>query len=242
MASAATPNDPILECLSFKEATKKRSRWRRRKPKSTEQEPGASGGPSGGGTDSVIQNMLRETQKEPGVAKAGDDENFMSAVILEEEVDIVCPFPDCMHTVAGGSTFDRNWRDDFMNHMITEHRFVVEHPQEIANWPMYCLCWKKLLASGGLDKYCYGFKMIPPTPPGAAAKKQPTKSEEESADSNENDDVPKIEIVDLKASDQKEMKRDDLFYMLTPKVPEDHELRRSLWQDRLVCYVRINVF
>ncbi|ODN02689.1 putative zinc finger protein [Orchesella cincta] len=213
-------NDPILEVLSF--SLENDLALVSPKP----QQPSFS---------SPSQNTplarLERAVTGPKDADSGFTESFTpSSVLLEEDQKTLCPISECEYFCDKNICRDANAQQEVLAHLLKEHQLVIENPKEIANLSKYLEYWRKKLRSAPLTEFCVGFTMNTVENPSEtnSSKLEGSKVSGESAEAKTDRDRS------AQGSDGA------LYYMLSPDLPEDLQLRKQLWKRRLDIVLDVN--
>ncbi|CAL8082860.1 unnamed protein product [Orchesella dallaii] len=146
-----------------------------------------------------------------------------SSVLLEEDQRTFCLAPKCMHVFNENICRNGSAQQEALAHLLKEHKMVIENPNEIANLSKYLVYWRERLKSASVTEICVGFATD-------ELGKTPTPNKSRSGISKEPKEANKNDIA----------QNDGLYYMFSPDLPEDSELRKQLWRKRLDIVLEVN--
>lgn len=220
-------NDPILEALSF---TLENDFNIRTQPSSSS---------SASSVSKSKTNVLNSTDCKPSCSNPCSNDNctksasgnsshsVRSSIILGEEEKTMCPFPECAYFTMDNicSSGNKKAQGEFLSHLLVEHHLVIDNSDEIANLSKYLNYWRGRFASAPISEFCVGFAMEePPKPPEPRRKK----ASKDLRNTDNTDDKQSREIESKEGGGHK------LYFMLSPALPEDGQIRKDLWKQRLV--------
>lgn len=227
-------NDPILEALSFTLENDFNIL--------TQSSPSSS---TSSFSSTSRTNLLNATDK-PSCSNTCKHDNcskstsgnstqsVKSSIILGEEEKTMCPFPECTHFTMENicSSGNKKTQGELLSHLLVNHRLVIDNPDEIANLSKYLNYWKGRFVNVPISDFCVGFAMEEPPKPPEVRRRKAGKDE---------DNTDKADVKQPQETANKEGGDDRLYFMLSPALPEDSQLRKDLWKQRLVYFILIRL-
>lgn len=167
----------------------------------------------------------RESGSQAGAGGIPTCEFTASGILLGEEERTTCIFPGCDYATEKNISWgDKQAQGEVLSHLLENHKLVIDNCDGIANLTKYLKHWKGKFErkedGEAVKDFCIGFKMEQPQKPkeGESRKRKKRTGEQVEEGNKEQDPT----------------QQDNLYYMLSPVIPEDSELRKNLWKQRLV--------